>query len=43
MVRFITVNPALPSIEGLIRKYITIYIEAFPNNNFSVVHKCKKT
>ena len=49
-VKFITTfNPALPSIEGLIRKHIhylysgEVLKKAFPNNKFSVIYKRNKT
>ena len=49
-VKFITtINPALPSIEGLNRKHIQylhsdeVLKKAFPNNKFSVIYKRNKT
>ena len=48
-VKFITTfNPALPSIEGLIRKHIhylysdEVLKKAFPSNKFSVIYKGNK-
>ena len=44
----LTFNPALPSIEGLIRKHIhylhshEIFKKAFPNNQFLVIYKRNK-
>ena len=49
-IKFIrTFNPALPSIEDLIRKHIQylhsdeVLKKAFPNNTFSVIYKGNKT
>ena len=41
-------NPALPNIEGLVRKHIhylhsdEVFKKVFPNNKFSVNYKCNK-